>query len=175
MTNNTAALERGFKKAQEIINNKMIGILIFQADIIAMKAHDLYHSPRMAFTGNTWTGTAVGVYSNGKLIYYVTTKMIADMEDIVRSKLRAGQFAYLSPDYMGVNRGFEGIIDTDAGNSEQDAISFLESNIISSKYGITVVNGSEYANYIENSMGGDVITGTYHYVGRLRAVDLNIK
>jgi hypothetical protein len=126
----------------------------------------------MAFTGQTWTGTAVGVYSNGALIYVITTKQFADMPAPVRKKLTSGEYAFLKPDYMGRHRGYKGVIETDKENSEQDAIGFLQGHRVNGKYGITVVSGSEYASYIEDVLKGDVITGTYHYAHGLRAVDL---
>ena len=172
MGNNREALERGFAKAKDIIRQKMESILVREANVLALKAHDLYKSPRMAFTGNTWTGTAVGAYSNGKLVYYVTTKMIADMDPAIRNKLKKGERVFLNPDYMGRARSFTGVINTDSGNSENDAITFLLSHNPNSRYAITVVNGSEYAEYIEQVLDGDVITGTYHYAGNLRAIDL---
>lgn len=171
---NTAALENGFNKAKKIIEERVGLGLINQANILAMKAHDLYHSPKMGFTGNTWTGTAVGVYVSGKLIYFITTKMIADMPPTVRRKLTSGERAFLESDYNGRKRAYVGIIETDKQHSEYDAIQFLENHNPLSKYAITVVNGSEYANYIENEMGGDVLIGTYHYASRLRAVDLTL-
>ena len=181
MANNTAALDRGFAKAKQIMRERIEQCLVNEANKLAMKAYESYNSPLMGFTGNTWTGTAVGVYSNGKLIYYITTRMIDNMPAPVMNKLRLGKPVFLEKPYGYImvgsrgNRSFAAFVDTDGGNSEKDAIEFLESHSIGSKYGITVVNGSEYANYIENSMGGDVIIGTHHYAGRLRAIDLSVK
>ena len=181
MSNNTAALERGIKKAKQIMQERIEICLVNEANKLALKAYESYTSPLMGFTGNTWTGTAVGVYSQGKLIYYITTRMIENMPAPVMSKLRLGRPAFLEKpygyimDYSGGNRWMRPTIDTDGGSSELDAIEFLESRIPTSQYGITVVNGSEYANYVENSMGGDVLIGTHHYAGRLRAIDLNMK
>lgn len=181
MSNNTAALERGIKKAKQIMRERIELCLVNEANKLALKAYESYLSPFMGFTGNTWTGTAVGVYSQGKLIYYITTRMIDNMPAPVMNKLRLGKPVFLEKPYgyimegIGKDRSFGAFVDTDGGNSEKDAIEFLESHSIGSKYGITVVNGSEYANYIENSMGGDVIIGTHHYAGRLRAIDLSVK
>ena len=172
MVTNTAALENGFNKAKKIIEEKIGLCLIKQANILAMKAHDLYHSPKMGFTGNTWTGTAVGVYVSGILIYFITTKMIADMPSTVRRKLTSGERAFLESDYNGIKRSYLGLIETDKQHSEYDAIQFLQNHNPLSKYAITVVNGSEYASYIEDEMNGDVLIGTYHYANRLRAVDI---
>lgn len=181
MGTNTAALENGFNKATEIIRTRVIAGLRKEADKLALKAYDTYKSPLMGFTGNTWTGTAVGVYDRGALVYYVSTKTIANMPSAVRSKLKLGKTYFLSKpygyimDYSSGNRTFTPYVDTDGGNSEQDAIKFLESNSPNSKFAITVVNGSEYANYVENLMGGDVLIGTYHYAKNLRVVDLTLK
>jgi hypothetical protein len=103
------------------------------------------------------------------------------MPSAVRSKLKIGKPYFLSKpygyimDYSSGNRTFTPYVDTDGGNSEQDAIKFLESNSPNSKFAITVVNGSEYANYVENLMGGDVLIGTHHYAKNLRVVDLTLK
>ena len=64
MGTNTAALENGFNKATEIIRTRVIAGLRKEADKLALKAYDTYKSPLMGFTGNTWTGTAVGVYDS---------------------------------------------------------------------------------------------------------------
>lgn len=181
MSNNTAALERGIKKAKQIMRERIEICLVNEANKLALKAYESYNSPLMGFTGNTWTGTAVGVYSQGKLIYYITTRMIENMPAPVMDKLRLVKPIFLEKPYGYImvgargNRSFAAVVNTDGGNSEKDAIEFLESHSIGSKYGITVVNGSEYANYVENSMGGDVLIGTHHYAGRLRAIDLNMK
>ena len=170
MSNNSEALERGFEKAKLIIYERIVKSLVLDANLLAMKAHDTYKSG--SFTGNTWTGTAVGVYANGSLIYYVTTKMIANMPNIKHSKITAGEYVYLRPSYDGRNRGFKGTIETDNGISEDDAVAFLKSRVPSSKYSITVVNGSEYASYLEREKGADVLTGTYFYAHGLKATDL---
>jgi hypothetical protein len=172
MADNSKALENGFNKAKQIIREQVEKGLMVQANKLVEKAYKLYHSPKMAFTGQTWTGTAVGVYSNGALIYVITTKQFADMPAPVRKKLTSGEYAFLKPDYMGRHRGYKGVIETDKENSEQDAIGFLQGHRVNGKYGITVVSGSEYASYIEDVLKGDVITGTYHYAHGLRAVDL---
>ena len=179
--NNSRALDNGFKKAKEIIHDRMLKGLIVEADKLAEKAYESYQSPKMGFTGQTWTGTAVGVYINGNLEYVVTTRNIGAKIPPVRSKLSNGENAFLETPYgylMGEsdgNRFFRSIISSDGGDSEKDAIDFLQSHKNTGSYGITVVNGSEYANYIENVMGGDVLIGTYHYAGYLRAVDLSSK
>jgi hypothetical protein len=179
MSNNTAALNRGFSKMELIIRERITKGLIVEADKLAMKAYETYHSPLMGFTGQTWTGTAVGVFSNRSLAYYVSTRIIANMPNPVRKKLSFGKPAFLKEpygyimDFSGNNRFMRPTVATDEGISEQDAIKFLQSYHAHTKYAIVVVNGSEYANYIENSMGGDVITGTYHYASRLRAVEIS--
>lgn len=170
MSNNSEALNKGFEKAKRIIYERVVKSLAHDADLLAMKAHDTYKCG--SFTGNTWTGTAVGVYANGSLVYYVTTRMIANMPSIRHKKITAGEYLYLKPAYDGRNRGFKGTIDTDKGVSEEDAISFLKSRVPSSKYSITVVNGSEYASYLEREKGNDILIGTYFYAHGLRAMDL---
>ena len=179
--NNSKVLDNGFKKAKEIIRGRMLKGLIIEADKLAVKAYETYESPKMGFTGQTWTGTAVGVYIEGNLEYVVTTRNIGLQIPPVRNKLRNGESVFLKEPYgylMGKsegNRWIMSIISSDGVDSEKDAIDFLQSHKNIGSYGITVVNGSEYANYIENIMGGDVIIGTYHYAGSLRAVDLSSK
>lgn len=172
MADNSKALENGFNKAKQIIRKRVEIGLMAEANKLAMKAYEMYHSPKMAFTGQTWTGTAVGAFSYGYLIYVITTRQIDSMPPPVRKKLTTGTYAFLKPDYLGRYRGYNGVVPTDKGNSEQDAITFLELYNPRSKYAIVVVNGSEYAEYIEQVMGGDVLIGTYHYAKGLRAVDL---
>lgn len=181
MTDNSRALENGFAKARLIIRERAEKGLMVEANKLAYKAFELYRSPLMGFTGQTWTGTAVGVFSNGENIYTITTRHIANMPPPVRSKLRTGKVYFLKKPYGyimdatgdGGNRFMRPVIDTDGDNSEADAIKFLRSYKPSTKYAIVVVNGSEYASYIEGMMDGDVLVGTYHYAHGLRAVDLS--
>ena len=173
MAENSKALENGFNKAKQIIRERVEKGLIAEANKLAYKAFDMYRSRLMGFTGQTWTGTAVGVFSNGVLIYVITTRQIASMSPPVRGKLKFGKPVYLKHPYGGGrDRAFVPIISTDGGNSEADAINFIKDYRPSGKYAIVVVNGSEYAKYIEQVMGGDVLIGTYHYAKGLRAVDL---
>ena len=178
MPDNRKALENGFAKAKKIIHDRIIKGLYVEADRLAMKAYESYESPMMGFTGQTWTGTAVGVFDKGSLVYYVSTKTIADMPDAVRSKLRADKQYFLENpygyimDYSGGNRKFTAVIDTDGGSSEADAVNFLREYKPSNSYAIVVVNGSEYAEYIQNILGGDVLFGTYRYAHNLRAAEI---
>jgi hypothetical protein len=172
MPTNDVTIEAGFAKAKSIIRNKIQNSLVNDADLLAMKAHDLYHSPMMAFTGNAWTGTAVGVYIDYKLKYYVTTRMIAGMNPPVRRKLTSHEGVFLRPDYLGRNRHYVGVVETDKQHGESDAIQFLYDHTPVFRYGITVVSGVEYADFIERDLHGDVLTGTYYFTRNLRAVDL---
>ena len=63
MADNSKALENGFNKAKQIIRERVEIGLMAEANKLAMKAYEMYHSPKMAFTGQTWTGTAVGAFS----------------------------------------------------------------------------------------------------------------
>ena len=163
MVDNSAALERGLEKAKGIILKRMTDGLIVAAHNFCADAFRAYESPLMGFTGNTWTGTAVGAYVSGKLIYYTTTKAVAGMKSAKRVKLTKGEVAYLKEDYLGRERTFVGMTETDKRLSEYDAIEFLKSHRHTGKYALTVVNGSEYANYIENQMSGNVLMKTYFW------------
>ena len=169
MADNRAALDRGFDKARGIIRNKMLRALMGVELSLAVEAQNRY-IPEKSFTGNTWTGTAVGAYADGKLVYYKTTKDLG-MQPPVHRKLRLDEVVHLKSDYLGRDRVIRGSIDTDGGTSEEDAVKFLNRYSPKSKYSVVVANGSEYAEYVESVLDGDVITGTYNYAKRMRLND----
>jgi hypothetical protein len=181
MSNNAAALDRGFKKLYTMIDLRMLRGLSVEANKLAMKAYETYRSPLMGFTGNTWTGTVVGVFINHRFVYMIGTRAIGNMPAALRKKLTRGETAFLKEPYgyimkgVGNNRRFTGKVSTDQGNSEQDAIAFLNGYVPKGRWAIVVVNGSEYGNYIENEMGGDVLIGTYRYAKNLRIAEIAAK
>jgi hypothetical protein len=173
MHNNSEALEKGFGKAKQIIKKRIDEGLTIAACNFCVDAYRSYSSPMMGFTGNTWTGTCCGVYSEGSLIFIASTHKIASMPNPLGAKLKAGYGRFYPEPYgyimsgVGKDRGFAGSIETSGNYAEADACDFLSSHHPSFKYGLCVVNGSEYANYIENVIGGDVLTKTYYWSAEL--------
>lgn len=173
MADNSAALERGFAKARQIIKKRVDEGLTIAACNICIDAYRQYKSPLMGFTGNTWTGTCCGVYSDGSLIFMSSTHKIASMPSPLGGKLKAGENRFYAEPYgyrmdgVGENRDFLGRISTSGNLAEADAAEFLSSHHPSFKYGLCVVNGSEYAKYIENEMSGNVLMNTYFWSAEL--------
>jgi hypothetical protein len=173
---NKTAIKNGINKARKIIDLRMMAGLMIEVDKLAFKAYESYRSTFMGFTGNAWTGTVVGLYFDKKLVYNKSTREIASMPKALMRKLTLGEAKYLKEPYGTMmdatgagGRKFFAIVPTDKKYAEESALDFLNSYVPSQRFEIVVVNGAEYASYIERTMGGDVISGTYHYARTLKA------
>lgn len=157
------------------VTDRMKPVIANIARDIAMKAYQSMDMAERSFTGNTWTGTAVGAYCNGAIFYRITTRDIGNMAKPVFHKLRSGKAKYLKPTYgylYGTSskegRRVYPLKDTSGGYSEADAIAFLESYSAKGKFNIVAVNGSEYATYIQNTRDIDVLLSAYRYAKTLK-------
>ncbi|MGJ7024917.1 hypothetical protein [Petrimonas sulfuriphila] len=156
---NEKTLTDGLKKAREIALGHVRKCLEDACDKLVDHAVQSYKSPIGAFTGNTITSYAIGLYLDGDFVYYYSNDGI---KPPVRVKLKKGEKTILSPDWGGRTREFTGITDTDGGYGEDYSKRFL--GAYSSKVkGMELVmcSGTEYSTYIETVMKGNVLTDTF--------------
>lgn len=160
MANNTQALNRGFKKAQQIASDYIANQLINTCEMLVDDAVKRYKSPVGPFTGNTITGYACGVYLNGTLFYYYKNDGI---KPPLRAKLKKGETAKLEPDYGGRSRSMTGRVNTDGEYGAESSFKFLRSYNSKVKSGVELVmcSGTEYSTYIETVLNGNVLTETF--------------
>lgn len=156
---NEQVLDKGLKMAREIALEHIKKCLEDSCDELVNHAVANYKSPIGAFTGNTITSYAIGLYLDGNFSYYYSSDGI---KLPVRVKLKKGEKAILSPDWGGKTRAFTGRVDTDGGYGERYSYNFL-STYKSKTKGIELVmcSGTEYSTYIENAMNGNVLTNTF--------------
>ncbi len=156
---NEASLTKGLKKARELALEHVKSNLEDICDQLVNHAVINYKSPIGAFTGNTITSYAIGLYLDGKFSYYYSNDGI---KPPVRVKLKKGEKVLLSPDWGGRTRAFTGSVDTDGGYGEEFSYKFLQSYQSKTK-GIELVmcSGTEYSSYIETVMKGNVLTSTF--------------
>ena len=159
MHNNREALERGFSKMgthiREVAEQGMRETSAWLTNDALMR----YRSRVGPFTGNTITGTASGVYIDSVLKFAMTSGR--DMPKPVRRKLDKGEIVYLEHPYDNYPRSIKGEVETSGGYSDKDAMSFLGTVTPQFPYQIVLVNGSEYASFIEKIMDGNVLSDTY--------------
>lgn len=128
-----------------------------------------YRSPVGAFTGNTVTSYACGLYVDWALSYYYSNG--GKMKDPVRVKLAKGETAFLNPDYEGRKRRFTGRTDTDKGFGEEFSFRFLSQYRprVRKGFELVVCSGTEYSSYIESVWHGNVLTGTFDRASQILA------
>ena len=146
---NSKAFDAGIKKAKQIVSGYVFDCLAKVCEQLADDAVKNYRSPIGAFTGNTITGYACGLYVNGALTYYYSNG--DKMKSPVRVKLSKG------------NRRFTGTVDTDKGFGKDFSFKYLSRYKSKAKNGfeIVVCSGTEYSSYIENVWHGNVLTDTF--------------
>jgi len=156
---NEQSLNKGLKKARELALEHIKNCLQDVCDDLVNHAVTNYSSPRGAFTGNTITSYAIGLFLDGEFDYYYANDGI---KPPVRVKLRKGERATLSPAWDGTTRSFTGTVDTGGGYGLDYSYKFLQSFKPKTK-GIVLVmcSGTEYSTYIETKMNGNVLTDTF--------------
>lgn len=158
---NSKVFDAGIKKARQIVSGYVFDCLAKACEELADDAVRNYRSPIGAFTGNTITSYACGVFVDRALIYYYSNGN--KIKAPVRVKLSKGETAYLNPDYEGRSRRFTGKTDTDKGYGEDFSFKFLSryKSKVKNGFEIVVCSGTEYSTYIENVWHGNVLTDTF--------------
>lgn len=166
---NSKAFDAGIKKARQIVSGYVFDCMTKACEELADDAVKNYRSPIGAFTGNTITSYACGLYMDGILSYYYSNG--DKMKSPVRAKLAKGETAFLNPDYEGRSRKFTGKTDTDKGFGEGFSFKFLSQYKSRVKKGLEIVvcSGTEYSSYIENVWHGNVLTDTFERAPKILA------
>ena len=165
MANNKAALDKGFKKAKQIMYGhlydqcvKLCGELVIDAII---------KRNFQSFTGNTVTSFACGIYVDKKLSYMLASG--EDMEAPVHAKVEKGELVYLSNPYEGKARSVRGKVDIQYHLSGMETSFRILQGITPSQKGISIImtTGTEYSQFLESAKNFNVLSDT--------AKDTNVK
>lgn len=156
--NNKAALDKGFKKAKQLISGHLYDILIRFCNALVIDA--MLNREFQSFTGNTITSFACGIYIDGALSY-----MIASGENMaapVHAKVGKGETVYLSNPYEGEPRSTTGKVDI-AYRMEGMETSFriLKGfNVTTKGFSVIMTTGTEYSTYLESVYHLNVLSET---------------
>lgn len=167
MSNNKAALDKGFKKGKQIIYGYLYDHSIKFCDSLVSDA--LSKREYESFTGNTITSYACGIYIDGNLNYIVASG--EDMAAPVHAKVQYGEYVFLEYPYEGKARGVRGKVNIiyDLSGMET-SFRFLQGYKPNGK-GISIImtTGTEYSNYLESARKLNVLSDTAqeHNVKRL--------
>lgn len=158
MANNKAALDKGFKKAKEIIFGHLYNQSIKFCDALVRDA--LKKREFESFTGNTITSFACGIYVDGDLSYMVASG--ENMAAPVHAKVQKGAYVYLSDPYEGMPRGVTGKVDIRYNTSGMDTAFAILQGIGSPPQGISIImtTGTEYSTYLESVHDLNVLSDT---------------
>ena len=160
---NKSALDKGFKKAKEVIFGHLFDQSIAFSDILISHAIDSYRSKIGPFTGNTITSYACGLYMDGVLTDIKVSSR--SMKDPVHIKIKKGESLFLANPYSGHPRRIRGMAEIVLGDEGlESSINFL-SNYYTPKIkkGIEIVmsTGTEYSVYQEKVWKANFLTDTY--------------
>lgn len=162
---NKAALDRGFKKAKQIIFAHLYDQCIILCDALVKDA--LSKRKFQSFTGNTITSFACGIYIDGALNYMVASG--ENMQAPVHAKIQKGQTVFLNNPYEGRPRKVTGRVDIAYDMSGMETSFRILQSLSSKKKGLSIImtTGTEYSTYLENVHDLNVLSDT--------AKDTNIK
>lgn len=158
MANNKAALDKGFKKAKQIIFGhlydqciKLCGELVIDAVI---------KRNFQSFTGNTITSFACGIYVDKELNYVLASG--EDMDAPVHAKVEKGELVYLSNPYEGKARSVRGKVDIQYHLSGMETSFKILQGMTPSQKGISIImtTGTEYSKYLESVRNLNVLSET---------------
>lgn len=165
MANNKAALDRGFKKAKQIIFGHLYDQCIMLCDALVRDA--LQKKGFQSFTGNTITSFACGIYIDGRLNHMVASG--ENMQAPVHAKVQNGETVFLKNPYEGKPRSVTGRVDIAYDMSGMETSFRLLESLAPTTKGISVVmtTGTEYSTYLESVYHLNVLSDT--------AKDSNVK
>lgn len=157
---NKVLFDEGWKRAKETVAGYLYDCLVRICEALV---DDAVKSKRgwSSFTGNTATSYACGLYIDGRFSYYYCSG--DNMPQPIRAKLTEDEYAYLSPDYEGKDRGLRGTVKTDGGFGEDFSLSFLKRYKPECRNGFAIVmcTGTEYSTYLENRSNANVLSNTF--------------
>lgn len=158
MANNRAALDKGFKKAKEIIFGHLYDQCIRLCDALVTDA--VQKRTFQSFTGNTVTSFACGIYLDGSLNYVVASG--DNMNAPVHAKIQEGETVYLSNPYEGQPRKVTGKVDIAYDLSGMETSMRILQGLSPNTKGLSIVmtTGTEYSTYLENVRKFNVLSDT---------------
>ena len=162
---NKAALDKGFKKAKEIIFAHLYDQCINLCDTLVNDA--LSKRKFQSFTGNTITSFACGIYIDGALNYLVASGQ--NMEVPVHAKVQEGELVYLVEPYEGKARSVRGEVGIAYNLSGMETSYRILQSMHPSSGGLSIImtTGTEYSTYLEGVYHLNVLSET--------AKDSNVK
>lgn len=164
---NAAILKKGFEKAMKMIDDKLF--LSLWDSAVAMLKHvgDIHPTQGWkGFTGNTQTSYACGIYMYGRLEGVVTQDNWH--EPTRRRKIDEGKWVYLRVPYEGRPRARKGMVPIVDNHGLHLSLDFLENYKAPKKHiALVMTTGTEYSEWLETSMGLDVLTNTYMMSARI--------
>lgn len=154
---NKSTLDKGFKKAKEIIFGHLYDQCIRLCDALVNDA--VQKKEFQSFTGNTVTSFACGIYVDGVLNYIVASG--ENMSAPVHAKVQKGEYVYLKNPYEGKPRGVKGKVDIVYNDSGMDS-SFRILQSLKANKGISIImtTGTEYSTYLESVYHLNVLSDT---------------
>ena len=158
MADNRIALDKGFKKAKQIIFGHLYGQSIKLCDALVNDA--LNKREFQSFTGNTITSFACGIYIDGTLNYMVASG--ENMKAPVHAKVQKGELVFLQNPYEGGERAVRGRVDIvyDMTGMETSFRILQSFNIKSKGISIVMTTGTEYSQYLESVHNLNVLSDT---------------
>lgn len=158
MAINRAALDKGFKKAKQIIFGHLYNQCISLCDALVNDA--LSKRSFQSFTGNTITSFACGIYVDGALNYMVASG--ENMKAPVHAKVQKGELVYLANPYEGKPRRVRGKVDIVYDKPGMETSFAILKNMTPSARGLSVImtTGTEYSTYLESVHNLNVLSDT---------------
>lgn len=158
MADNRVALDKGFKKAKQLIFAHLYDQSIKLCDALVSDA--VQKRDFQSFTGNTITSFACGIYIDGSLNYVVSSG--ENMKAPVHAKIHKGQTVFLSNPYEGSARKVTGKVDIVYDLSGMETSVRILQGFSPKVKGISIImtTGTEYSTYLESVHNLNVLSDT---------------
>lgn len=158
MAINRVSLDKGFKKAKQIIFGHLYDQCISLCDALVNDA--LSKRSFQSFTGNTITSFACGIYVDGALKYMVASG--ENMKAPVHAKVQKGEIVFLANPYEGRPRKVKGKVDIVYDKPGMETSFAILKNMTPSARGLSVImtTGTEYSTYLESVHNLNVLSDT---------------
>lgn len=156
--NNKAALDKGFKKAKQLISSHIYDMLVRFCNSLVIDA--VLNRGFQNFTGNTITSFACGIYIDGMLSHMIASG--ENMKAPVHAKVSKGELVTLENPYEGTKRSVRGKVDIAYDLSGMDtSFKILQGfRVPSNGFSVIMTTGTEYSAYLENVKKLNVLSDT---------------
>jgi len=158
MANNKAVLDKGFKKAKQIIFEHLYDQCIRLCDALVNDA--VSKKGFQSFTGNTITSFACGIYVDGSLSYMVASG--ENMKAPVHAKVQKGETVFLDNPYEGRPRKVTGKVDIVYDMTGMESSFRILQTLSPKTKGLSIImtTGTEYSTYLESVHNLNVLSDT---------------